>query len=223
MIKLFTTCLNYADFLDITLQPWTDIGEVFVITAEVDKETQRVAARHGAHVEITDAWYLNGASCNKGAAMNAVIHQRVFNGEVIAVFDADCFPRGTLTQYPQQISYDEMIGCERVACKTPVDFVANLRKKPAELKPMVTPPYVDRPHLNRGYFQLFRYRGELQFGAAKHKTFSGCDLYFAAQFPKQSKMSVEQFVVLHMGQHGRNWKGRITRKWESTSTAKENV
>src|SRR5205085_2856046 len=154
------------------LPEWQKIGRVTVITSHVDKETHRVAETNRARLAITDSWYLNGASCNKGAAMNDVIHRSVNPGEIIAVFDADCYPVGDFSVL--YVPPGMMCGCQRIACRTPEEFTENRGKSYDELAPMVTPAYVDRPHLIRGYFQLFQYEPKLRFGGDRHRTFSGC-------------------------------------------------
>lgn len=212
--KIFITCVNYSDFLAHTLRSWMPHAKgVYVISTHEDTATESLVNREGVHLLRTNEWFSGGSpGINKGAAMNHTIPQVTAPSEIIALVDADCFLSGRIPDFA--FREDTIYGCERVACRTPEEFAAK-RTLPSEHQIFMRPaPSSDRPHLIRGYFQLFKYHPDLRFGATKHKSFSGCDLYFAAQFARQEMLSEKDLCVFHLGQHARNWKGRVTAPWK---------
>lgn len=208
-MKLFTTCVNYEDLLSVTLPAWTRYGNVVVIARPNDTRTGAVCATYGARIAMTEAWFKDSpVGINKGAAMQAVIELEASYGDTIAVFDADCYPRGHL---PLNGNPDVLIGCRRFECKDATVFNQTRHAHYSSLTPISDGTY--RPNLVRGYFQTFIYREGLTFGRTRDKTFSGCDLWVAAQFPVNQWCDPDTFYVLHLGKPGVNWRGRVTEPW----------
>jgi hypothetical protein len=114
-VKLFTTSINYADLLAVTLPAWKEFGEVIVITSFTDQDTHTVCNTNGVAYVPTDQWQVGGLGVNKGAAMNDVIPKYLMPDEVTAVFDADCYPVGTI---PNIVDSDHVYGCRRYICRT---------------------------------------------------------------------------------------------------------
>lgn len=212
-MKLFTTCLNYADFLEVTLPAWKTYGDVHVITSPQDPVTQEVCWSHGLRPHVTEEFYVDGSPCNKGAAQNHIVRQVADQGDLVVMFDADCYPVGRLPKGPLFTASGVIHGCMRFDCKTNEEFERNKQRSPSEMKPAPIGSY--RPNLVRGYFQMFIYHKGLRFGRKSDRTFSGCDLYLAAQFPIGQYLPTSEFYVLHLGERQKNWKGRVTEQWQS--------
>jgi len=207
-MKFFTTSLDYADFLRTTLPAWTILGDVHVISHSRDKATAAVCEEFGVTCHTTEAWFVHDAICNKGAAQTDIINQVAKAGETMGLFDADCYPIGVP---PDDVASGVIFGCRRYKAMSKAELQGYLYGKPL---PEIRVPISYRPHLIRGYFQLFRFEGDMKFGRYIHTTFSGCDLWFASLFPQNLYLPQETFHVIHLGQQARNWKGRITEEWK---------
>lgn len=209
-MKLFTTCVGYADLLAVTLPAWRRYGHVFVITRPDDWETGPVVYANNAQCVRTSTWFTDSPTgINKGAAMNAVIHNEAKDGEQIVLFDADCYPRGVI---PVIVDASTIVSCHRYQCDSPEALAVSLQ--PGALLPKKISNGSYRPELVRGYFQTFQFQRALSFGRKRDKTFSGCDLFVASQFLNNQTCDWPLFHVLHLGQSGVNWKGRITEQWK---------
>lgn len=208
-MTLYTTSVNYADLLAVTLPAWKSYGTVMVITREDDMETRLLCDKLEVICLVTDAWYANGSNgINKGTALNSVIHRISTPGDEVVLFDADSYPIGTLSNMADETF---IVGCGRFYCPNSLAFNRRLIDPTFPLRKIGPGSY--RPELVRGYFQQFVYQEHLSFGNKRHTTFSGCDLFFASQFRSTKQYHDYEFHVLHLGQNHRNWKGRITVQW----------
>lgn len=207
-MRMFTTCVGYADYLAVTLPPWKRIGIPHVITKLTDQVTQSVCLYHDVECLVTDAWDTNGSDINKGAAQQQVISTMVDEDEPIILFDADCVP--VQSQPLSGIQRFQMLGCHRFQIDTHAEL-ARYDGQWDKLKEI--PTSTIRPHLTRGYFQHFRYRCDLRFHNNRHTTFSGCDMHLASQFHTWRVEDPTVFYVLHLGKPNVNWKGRVTPPW----------
>jgi hypothetical protein len=206
-VKCFTTCVNYADFLAVTLPAWKRFGQVIVITRSDDEATHRLCeTQHVLGISAT-GWFIGGTGLNKGAAMDQVIPDWALPYEQIVVFDADSYPIGTI---PNVTAIDCLLGCRRFACHSSMELQKRLENSSYPLKHIAQG--TDREHLARGYFQSFLYHTRLRFGNTRHTMFSGCDMYLASQFVNEF-LDPDVFHVLHLGRHHVNWKGRVTPRW----------
>jgi hypothetical protein len=87
-----TVCVNYADFLSRGIARWMHgLTSLTVVTAPNDYVTIRVAMEHGARVCATDLFTADGASFNKGRAMEAA-RLRMPWEDWILFFDSDVVP-----------------------------------------------------------------------------------------------------------------------------------
>ena len=72
-LTIITTCVNYDDFLSLTLPHMVKWGRVIVVTDKQGFDTAKVAAKHGAELFTTEAWYKGESRFNKGAAINEAL------------------------------------------------------------------------------------------------------------------------------------------------------
>ena len=207
-MKIFTTCVGYADFLDLTLSEWKSRGDVHVITKIGDRATLDVCEKHGVQPFVSIGWYRDGAEFNKGGALDDTIPRVARPGAPIVIFDADSYPIG---QIPDRVDTHTIFGCRRFECATQGDFHHKLQHPSLALPEVTTTSY--RPELVRGFFQMFQYRDGMKFGRKRDTTFSGCDLYVASQFERNHRLRLDEFYVLNLGETKVNWKGRVTPPW----------
>jgi hypothetical protein len=68
------TCVNYSDYLRITLPINKQIFDnLVVVTHHKDLDTQNLCKEFGVEYVLTDSFYKNDATFNKGAAINVGI------------------------------------------------------------------------------------------------------------------------------------------------------
>jgi len=91
-ISGLTTCVNFASELSHSLSIWKDtLDELIVVTDLEDKATRQLCRKHRIPFLVTSSFYHNGASFNKGAAMNEGVEQW-HETEWCLFFDADVEP-----------------------------------------------------------------------------------------------------------------------------------
>jgi glycosyltransferase involved in cell wall biosynthesis len=138
--------VNYADLLALSIERWaTSLDSLTVVTTHEDKETGSLAARNGCRVFWTDAFYRNGASFNKGAAMEEARQQMPWK-DWILFFDADIVPpEDWFHQVQENAKPGFLNGARRYQAATKDDL----------LKPKLKLISGEGPGV--GYFQLFRH------------------------------------------------------------------
>ncbi len=214
-----TVSVGYDDLLAITLARNAPLfSRLCVITAPHDSKTIGVVSRlkdklnmDGLFVHITDAFYANGALFNKGAAIEEVLATKWRDDMWSVIFDADIYMPSSLQDCLklQKMRQDDLY-CPR---RRQVD-------DPKMLGVMSGPefefPAIDDAE-HAGYFQMFhphsRFLSTRPWYGTRWKHAGGCDSDFMMKFPLEHRHWME-FSVLHLGQHGKNWYGRVTPRWD---------
>lgn len=237
-VILVIPSVDYADHLEVTLPAWQALlpsASIRVVTSTADEATQAVASRLGAMVMVTDAWYANGHTFDKAAALDeafgfkappgGVAHPPE-RGERCLAVDADVYPFGSLPEH--RLTPNTIYGCARYLCRTPAELEAHRtgQTSRAEL-PLLLPRYrgsdgpeavvgADVSVVERtakaclGYFQLFRYYPGQTFGS--FRTAGKYDIVFRDTFARRA--TLRDFYVLHLGAPARaNWRGRVQPRW----------
>ena len=201
MITGITVCVDYWDILDITIDGWKRLcDEVIIIT---DMKSLRVfdeAKYKGCIVYGTDAFYRNGATFNKGLAIEEVVtNLDKYIKDWVCFFDADIYldnvkiDTGTLNKKTLYTPFRKIIPMEKVK---DIDTL--------ELKKY--PMYPESEFA--GYFQLFHKDcKERPWYSVDWKHAGGCDSDFQAKFYPENKIRPD-FYVYHLGEPGINWNGR---------------
>ena len=87
-----TVCVNYVDDLALTLPRWLEgLASLTLATTAGDACLALAAADPRIRVHITDAFTRNGATFNKGLAMNEAVSLMPWSDWILA-FDADILP-----------------------------------------------------------------------------------------------------------------------------------
>lgn len=205
-IKSLTVCVDYDDFLAITLpRNMRHFSRTLVVTSPADTRTQELARREGAECYVTDAFYRGGAAFNKGAAVEEAFRVLGRDGW-ICVWDADIVMPECI-QFPRET--DCLYVPVRCMFERPDRFADDLDWR--EL------PVPTQPHEFDGYFQLFHASAlEPPWYGTTWTHAGGCDSEFEFKFPEPRRRRAP-FTVLHLGseimegtQIGRNWRGRVT-------------
>jgi hypothetical protein len=239
-VRIVVPAVDYADFLAVTLPAWQAMfpfASITVVTAPKDRDTQALAARLGARLHITEAWYAHGHAFDKAAALDEALGITSRGnlgppamGERCLVADADVYPFGHLPA--DRLRPGAIYGCARYLCATAADLEAHRggQTKRGAL-PLMLPRDrgMDAPAIVRGankstirkaakaclgYFQLFRYYPGQALGS--FKTAGKYDLVFRGSFAH--KVGLLDFYVLHLGDPCRaNWRGRVLPRWGGVS------
>lgn len=88
-IEAVIICVNYSDFLDITLnENLKHFDQIIVVTSKEDIDTQSICKKYNATCLETNAFYLNDAKFNKGMAIDVGFSYLKYKDWVINL-DAD--------------------------------------------------------------------------------------------------------------------------------------
>jgi hypothetical protein len=218
--------VNYADFLAVTLPAWRELlplADIRVVTSSADPESQRVALHCGCRAVVaTEAFLRDDAVFNKAAALDEGFAGTPPGSWALAL-DADVFPVGEFpTELPRTLGW--LGSVHRYACESPQHLAEHL----AGVRPLATFPRIQMwkrsPHRAdpaglQGYFQLWRYRRGDRFGS--YPTAAKYDVDFGRTFAYRRYL--DGLYVLHLGEHRRNWSGRVTAPWRSISHEMEDV
>ncbi len=204
--------VNYNDFLAITLENNLKIlNNITVVTSESDKTCQEICKKFGVNLIVTERMYEDGATFNKGKAINEGIKSLV-DPDWILLLDADiCLP-DNFNQVWLEFGKDpkSLITCERYFCK---DFDSykvwesdnkNYKGKKERSKWL-------------GYFQLFNASIISDINKVYPEEFEDAawsDITFRNKFTKKAELNT---AVAHLGDAYSNWKGRKTNKFLSDS------
>jgi hypothetical protein len=206
-MKLLTVCVDYDDFLAITLprNSWR-FERVLVVTSPEDTRTQSLVVYElGAECYVTDAFTRNGAKFNKGLAVEEALDVLGRDGW-ISVMDADVL-------LPEQASFEDiesghLYGAHRRMLWDPSKYRDGMDWTefpdcPAERAENEIP----------GYFQLFNSQDpalkEPPWFGTHWRHAGGYDSDFQNHWPR-SRQRWLPFEVLHLGTPGVNWCGRAT-------------
>ena len=114
-MKAIITCVNYDDFLKVTLPAaLPHFDEVIVLTSPKDRKTMEVCHRNGIDAIPTTAWYEKGNPFNKGRAVNEGLSM-VAQDEWVLLLDADILLPFDFFESlaSKSLSPDEIYGTDR--------------------------------------------------------------------------------------------------------------
>ena len=209
-IKSIVVCVDYDDFLSITLpQNKKHFSRTLIVTSEKDKATQQLAKEHGCECLITGAFYCDGANFNKGLAMEEGFDALGRNGW-ICVWDADIIMPENIEVSNRQ--NDCLYGPTRLILEDPATYNDKL-----DWSVLQSPT---KPDQFSGYFQLFNGSFIPSPWYNTNSDHAGCcDSDFVHyRFPPEKRKRLP-FDVLHLGPEGIpelstrmgwNWCGRVT-------------
>lgn len=213
-MKAVTVSVSYGDVLALTLpRNRLHFRNVVVVTSPDDAETQAVARAAGAELFITDLFFRDGATFNKGRAIDAALRQVASEPDFddwLAVVDAD-------TLLPEmgvcwnELKAGSIYGARRRMLRDLAAYGPGFDWRTAPVNPERELPgflhvwHIDDPHTpGRG--------GPLYPVHWAHA--GGVDSEHAMQWPTDRR--VKLFEVLHLGEDGKNWCGRTTVRRDGT-------
>jgi glycosyltransferase involved in cell wall biosynthesis len=207
--KSMTICVDYDDFLSITLpRNARHFDQTLIVTSKRDPRTKIIAEMLGCRCHVTEAFYTGGAQFNKGAAMEEGLDVLGRDGW-ICTWDCDVV-------MPESI---EILGMDRRCLYGPI---RRILEHPQEFQDSLDWGRLPSPTNSNewaGYFHLFHSSAMqgLPWYSVDWKHAGGCDSDFQMKFPGEN-LRRTPFDVLHLGPEGmpemgtrvgKNWCGRV--------------
>jgi hypothetical protein len=219
--RSLVVCVEYDDFLAVTLDHNRRLfTDTLVITSPDDHRTQELAARLSVRCHITDAFYRDGASFNKGAAVEEGFDVLGREGW-ICVWDADII-------LPREIYFkrdDRALYSPKRVLLTDLSPESVARRSNDESWDDL--PCPTQPHEFDGFTHLFHAAAiPPPWYGTRWRHAGGCDSDFEFRFSEERRMR-PPWKVLHLGGEGmpeiktrvgRNWCGRVTPRIDDGSS-----
>jgi hypothetical protein len=203
-IKAITVCVGYDDFLRLTIaRVLQHVDKLLVVTSHADVRTQELVAQYPKAVcHKTDAFYDDGASFNKGKAMEEGFDVLGRNGWVL-ILDADIVLPATIPHFELQ-SGKLYTPARRIM--TAIDGLTELPEIDMKKLPL------RQESGNFGYFQLFHADDPVIRTLPWYETTwvhaGGADSVFEKRWAKANRLRMP-FEVVHLGDPDQNWYGRV--------------
>lgn len=219
-MKAITVSVQFGDLLALTLPANSGhFDEVLVVTTEQDRETIEVVQRvSNARLLTTDAFYRHGAAFNKGLAIEEALDVIGREGWICTI-DADILmPRqmrwpwetASFVNFPPSSLY-----APRRHNLVDLTLAWVYQHDPSLWERLPQAPDGELA----GCFHLFHASDPVLGPPPWYGTdwihAGGYDSDFIARWPAERHCRLP-FVVLHLGQDGKNWFGRCTRRVDGT-------
>lgn len=218
-LRAIVVCVDYADILSVTL-PYNEkhFKEIMVVTSWGDKKTralvhalnarQFVSSDECVLVHETNAFYERGAKFNKWAALEEGLDVFGRHG-FMTLLDADVLWPKDLKGALDSLVPGNLYTPRRRMCPT---LPVSIDRVPDE-RTWARYPLHHNDAEFAGYSQIF-HAGDPTLGArpwhdTNWKHAGGADSFFQMKWKDQNKIR-PSFEVLHLGDAGSNWMGRVT-------------
>ncbi|PRQ02408.1 hypothetical protein ENSA5_23350 [Enhygromyxa salina] len=220
MFEAVVVCVDYADFLGLTLpRMLACFDELAVVTVGEDEQTQALARSHGARLVVSPRRNFKGLAFNLPALLNDGFAALRKSGWLVKL-DADIYlpPGFERSMRETMTDPDKLYGAQRFFAEDRASFTRFCEQGDWDL---LEPPYesldaalgffqgfhAETPHLagRPTYYEEQRYVGPSQTN----------DRLFRAAFPEQG-VRVLSDPVVHLGLDaiGTNWRGRVSPRFE---------
>ncbi len=217
MIECVLVCVNYSDYLSCVIElNKKHFDNVIVITNKKDTETINLCNNHKVDCVLTDRFYENGDKFNKGKGINDGIKNLKFNDWVL-ITDADMYIPDDFKEKTKDLNKECVYGTHRYMCPTNKEWEEFINTKE------INKSWVLQKHrlaIGVGFFQLINFNSEIMkklnpkwysedFGHAGRS-----DRIFLRNWPDDLRKNLK-LNTIHLGSDelGKNWKGRVTGKW----------
>ncbi len=226
-IEVIVTCVNYADFLTVTL-PYNRIhfDALRVVTAPEDRATQEVCRFHHVQCIVTDEFGSHWGKFRKGFGINAGIAASS-KSDWLVQLDADVLLPGGFRHVIDVADLDKsfIYGIDRLCARTFEDWQRFIQAPVSQKQgdAFVHPRAFDIGHrlcipdwMPIGFFQMWN---PSVSGVATYPTSDvgadHTDVVFASNWPRRSRALIPELYAYHLESenlgHGANWSGRKTK------------
>lgn len=202
-VDAIVACVDFSDLLEVTL-PWnrSRFRRLVVITTPIDESTQSIAKQNDCELILTDIFTARGAAFNRAAAIQQCLSW-MQPQDWLVFLDADIMIPQTLA--PLRLKIGNIYTPRRRAVRSWASGVYPEKKWGRY-------PYINVNEEFAGYFQLFHTSDpvlEQQPWFADHWTWCAtADTIFQQRWSEKNHVR-PGFDVLHLGEVGINWAGRV--------------
>lgn len=217
VLKSITVCVDYSDYLSISLPVNKKfIDEMLVITHEKDIATKKVCDDNGVEYIETDKMYEDGATFNKGKAMNVGL-EKIKDSDWIVNIDADIvLPndfKDVISSNP--LKEDCLYSAERSICFS--KFIWHLFSN-GNMNPSSFVYFKDKKMGLIGYLFIYNANYLKKIGqplkiSESYDACNGWDFSFREFWPVSNRKLLPMYAA-HLGDVGKNWNGRVTRPFK---------
>ena len=228
-ITAVTICVNYSDYFEHCLEANHDqLDEWIVVTSSEDTSTQEMVSRYdNVKLVITDCFFYDGASFNKGCAINLGLEKIPEREDIWAlILDADIILPKNFREvfFSKKLDISTLYGAPRHFARNIAEYIDYRDNPDATYKSFPKRQYFRKSPI--GYFQMF-HSINLQRPSLKklkpypdeHPDATTSDMVFMQKFSKRS--SISGAPVIHLGDDGKNWYGRVTEDF-NLNTSRQN-
>jgi hypothetical protein len=204
-IDVVIVSVDYNDFLSITINSIVNLFNITVVTSPNDITCQELCKKYGVNCVITERMYENGAIFNKGKAINEGL-KSIKNPDWILLLDADIYLKPDFLDVVKNsnLNINSLVMCKRLIIDNGEDFT--------KWKNGENVGQLERSK-GYGYFQMFNANCQSNrkfFYSEEYTDASESDLEFRDRFKIKSELDT---YVVHLGDTGQNWSGRVTEKF----------
>lgn len=204
-VNAITVCVEFSDLLAVTLpRNAKHFKKVLVVSSHWDTPTAAVVRSvPNAELFTTNAFYRGGAAMNKGAAMEEGLDVLGRAGWM-CILDADILLPASVELPGGAVSGNLYTPRRRMLYDVTkwMEFLDDWSELP-----------LHAPEEFAGYFQLFHANDpvlvERPWYGVNWKHAGGCDSDFQKKWGRRNQVR-PPFEVLHLGEDGKNWCGRVT-------------
>lgn len=204
-LDVIIVSVNYNDYLVVTLEENVkNFNNITVVTSPNDIICQEICKKFGVNCVITEVMYEDGATFNKGKAINEGIRS-IKNPDIILLLDADIIVENPICL--DNLSDETLYTSERIILPNYQSYINYKNNKLRNKKIDSDKGY--------GFFQLFcidnkSINKECPFPETSNDA-AWSDICFRDKFEVRENLG----CVLHLGESFMNWKGRVTNKFLS--------
>lgn len=209
-LELIVTCVNYSDYLRLTLlHNKIHFDNIVIVTDISDYDTQEVCKDYDVSCVITDVFFRNSAAFNKGAGINVGFNHLNKTDQILHL-DADIILPFNFREMLniQLLNYSYMYGCGRVVVNDPRNYINWMVVFDMSYVHRNTEQAVRKGY---GYFQLFSMKYNKNISYYEHSSSAAVsDMVFAKNWKYYELHELSDSYCIHIGETYINQKGRIT-------------
>lgn len=225
-------CINYSDFLKVTL-PNNRIffDKLVIVTDTKDTETHKACEFYNVQCIKTDIFYRDSSVPNKALGINVGLQHLDLDGWVIQL-DADIWLPPLTREILNKLPLDKTViyGIDRMMCnsyKQWHQFISlknlqgihegwiylHLHHFPIGQRIV---QYHEEGYMPIGYFQIWNPKGSNIYSyPIEDCGFNRTDLLHLKQFPREKRGFIPELICVHLASEshsmGQNWEGRTTK------------
>ena len=236
-VEAVSICVNYADYLRISLPINKKIVDKIIIVTRLDDiETQKVCIENYVEFIATNEFNNHPSGFNKFKGINKGLEKLDKDGWVLFL-DSDIVLDPLTRRVFDNLKLDEnaLYGCDRVNCigydnwLTRKELILGnwlLTPGSMELGARICQYYGQQGDNGRfagwkplGFFQLVHNSTLLDY-PTDTDGYDRCDMLFANRYARENRIFIPEILAIHLesqnAQMGDNWKGRVTLPFQHT-------